>query len=122
MSQNQNYWWNTFKIFLSTGSRDICNDNLIQPPAQHSQGLGRGAKKGPEWAQNDQKLGKYVPKPDFEPMQAFFEPRDQIFIEYVSRACTKKNLESIPPMILLLGHIFLYLGHFEPIQALFEPP
>ena len=38
------------------------NDNLIQPPAKHSPGLGQGAQKGPEWAQNEQKLGKYVPK------------------------------------------------------------
>ena len=47
---------------------------------------------------------------------------DQIFILYVPRACIKKNLESISPMILVLGHIFLVFGHFKPIQALFEPP
>ena len=47
---------------------------------------------------------------------------DQIVIVYVPRACTKKNLESIPPIILVLGHIFLVFGHFEPVQALFEPP
>ena len=47
---------------------------------------------------------------------------DQIVIVYVSRACTKKNLESISPIILVLGHILLVFGHFEPIQALFEPP
>ena len=46
----------------------------------------------------------------------------QIVIVYVPRACTKKNLESISPIILVLGHIFLVFGHFEPIQALFEPP
>ena len=46
---------------------------------------------------------------------------DQNVIVYVPRACTKKNLESIPPIILVLGHIFLFLSHFEPIQALFEP-
>ena len=44
---------------------------------------------------------------------------DQIVIVYVPRACTKKNLESIPPIILVLGHIFLVFGHFEAIQALF---
>ena len=32
------------------------------------------------------------------------------------------NLKGIPPIILVLGHIFLVFGHFEPIQALFEPP
>ena len=47
---------------------------------------------------------------------------DQIVIVYVPRACPKKNLESIPPIILVLGHIFLVFGYFEPIQALFEPP
>ena len=47
---------------------------------------------------------------------------DQIVIVYVPRACTKKNFESDPPIILVLGHIFLVFGHFEPIQALFEPP
>ena len=46
----------------------------------------------------------------------------QIVIVYVLRACTKKNLESISPIILVLGHILLVFGHFEPIQALFEPP
>ena len=33
-----------------------------------------------------------------------------------------KNLESNPPINLVLGHIFLFSGHFEPLQALFEPP
>ena len=47
---------------------------------------------------------------------------DQIAIVYVPRARSKKNLESNPPIILVLGHIFLVFGHFEPIQALFEPP
>ena len=47
---------------------------------------------------------------------------DQIVIVYVSRVRSKKNFESIPPKILVLGHIFLVFGHFEPIQALFEPP
>ena len=47
---------------------------------------------------------------------------DQIVIVYVPRACTMKNLESNPPIILVLGHIFLFFGHFEPFQALFEPP
>ena len=47
---------------------------------------------------------------------------DQIVIVNVPRAFTNKNLESIPPMILVLGHILLVVGHFEPIQALFEPP
>ena len=46
----------------------------------------------------------------------------QIVIEYVPRAYTKKNCESISPIILVLGHILLVFGHFEPIQALFEPP
>ena len=46
----------------------------------------------------------------------------QIVIVYVARACTKKNLESVSPIILVLGHILLVFGHFEPIQALFEPP
>ena len=44
---------------------------------------------------------------------------DQIVIVYVSRACTMKNLESNPPVILVLGHILLVFGHFEPIQAVF---
>ena len=47
---------------------------------------------------------------------------DQIVIAYVFRACTMKNLESISPIILVLGHILLVFGHFEPIQALSEPP
>ena len=46
----------------------------------------------------------------------------QIVIVYVPRACTKKNLESNPPIILVLGHVFLVFSHFEPLQALFEPP
>ncbi len=46
----------------------------------------------------------------------------QIVIVYDPRACTKQNLESISPIILVMGHIFLVFGHFEPIQALFEPP
>ena len=70
----------------------------------------------------------------FEPIQALFVPPltlaramlswgpDQIVIIYVPRASTKKNLESIPPIILVLGHIFLVFAHFEPIQALLEPP
>ena len=47
---------------------------------------------------------------------------DQIVIVYVPRASDKKNLESSLPIILVLGHIFLDFGHFEPIQALFKPP
>ena len=47
---------------------------------------------------------------------------DQIVIVYVPRASTKKNLGNDPPIILVLGHIFLVFGHFEPLQALFEPP
>ena len=47
---------------------------------------------------------------------------DQIVIAYVRRAFTKKNFEIHPPIILVLGHILLVSGHFEPIQALFEPP
>ena len=47
---------------------------------------------------------------------------DHIVIAYVPRACTKKDLESISPIIVVLGHILLVFGHFEPIQALFEPP
>ena len=46
----------------------------------------------------------------------------QIVIVYVPRACTKQNLESISPIILILGHISLVFGLFEPIQALIEPP
>ena len=46
----------------------------------------------------------------------------QIIIVYVPRACTKKNLEINPPIILVLGHVFLVFGPFEPLQALFEPP
>ena len=47
---------------------------------------------------------------------------DKIVIVYVPRACIKKNFESVPPRILVLVHIFLFFGHFEPLQALFEPP
>jgi len=47
---------------------------------------------------------------------------DQIVIVYVPRASTKKNLESNLPIILVLGHILLVFGHFEHLQALFEPP
>ena len=47
---------------------------------------------------------------------------DQIVIVYVLRACSKKNFESDPPMILVLGHTFRFFGHFEPLQTLFEPP
>ena len=46
----------------------------------------------------------------------------QIVIVDVPRGCTKKNLESISPIILVFGHILLVFGHFEPIQAVFEPP
>ena len=46
----------------------------------------------------------------------------EIVIVYVPLACTKKNFVSISPIILVLGHIFLVFGHFELIQALFEPP
>ena len=46
----------------------------------------------------------------------------QIVIVYVPRASTKKNLESISPIILVLGRILLVFGHFELIQALLEPP
>ena len=62
ISQKQNYWWVTFKIFLSTGSRDIYNDNLIRPKLTIARAWVRGAQKGPKGAQNDQKIGKYVPK------------------------------------------------------------
>ena len=47
---------------------------------------------------------------------------DQIVIVHVPRVSTKKNLESISPIILVLGHTLLVFGHFEPIQALLEPP
>ena len=47
---------------------------------------------------------------------------DQIVIVYVPSACAKKNRESISPIILVLGHILLVFGHFDPIQAVFEPP
>ena len=47
---------------------------------------------------------------------------EQIVIAYVSRACTMKNLESISPIILVLGHVLLVFGHFEPIQGLWSPP
>ena len=43
----------------------------------------------------------------------------QIVIVHVTRALTKKNLESISPIILVLGHILLVFGHFEPVQAVF---
>ena len=46
----------------------------------------------------------------------------QIVIVYVPIGFTKKNFESISPIILVLEHIFPVFGHFEPIQALFEPP
>ena len=46
----------------------------------------------------------------------------QIVIVYVPRAGTKQNLESISPIILVLGHILLVFGHLEPIHALFETP
>ena len=46
----------------------------------------------------------------------------QIVIVHVPRACTKKNLESNPPIILVLGYILLVFGHFEHLWALFEPP
>ena len=59
ISQNKNYWWFTFKIILSTGSRDIYNDNLIRPKLTIARAWVRGAQKG---AQNDQKQAKYVPK------------------------------------------------------------
>ena len=40
---------------------------------------------------------------------------DQIVVVYVPRASDKKNLESSLPIILVLRHIFLDFGHFEPI-------
>ena len=46
----------------------------------------------------------------------------QIVIVYVPRASTTKIFESISPIILVLGHIFLVFGHFEPIQAVLDPP
>ena len=56
----------------------------------------------------------------FESIQALFDPgpamlsqgSDQNVILYVPRACSKKNLESISPIILVLGHVFLVFGHF----------
>ena len=62
----------------------------------------------------------------FEPIQALFEPPDpglgytklgagSMVIVYVPRACAKKNLESISPIILVLADILLFFGHFEPI-------
>ena len=36
---------------------------------------------------------------------------DQTVIDYVPRACSKKNLEGIPPIIIVLGQIFLDFGH-----------
>ena len=45
---------------------------------------------------------------------------DQIVIVYIPRACTKKNLESIPPMILVLRHIFLVFGVFLAFLAFFR--
>ena len=62
MSQNKNYWGVTFKIFLSTCSRDIYNDNLIRPQLNKARAWVRGAQKVPKGAQNDQKQAKYVPK------------------------------------------------------------
>ena len=37
----------------------------------------------------------------------------QILIVYVPRALNKKNLESISPKILVLGHISLVFGFFS---------
>ena len=37
---------------------------------------------------------------------------DKIVIDYVPRTCSKNNLESISPVILVLGHIFLVFGYF----------
>ena len=45
----------------------------------------------------------------------------QIVIVYVLRVCAKNKFESISPIILYLGHIFLVFDHFELIQAVFEP-
>ena len=47
---------------------------------------------------------------------------DHNVVVYTPRVCTKKNLGSISPITLVLGHILLVFGHFEPIQAVFEPP
>ncbi len=67
----------------------------------------------------------------FEPIQALLEPPltqdwamlspglGQMVIVNVPRAFINQNLESITPIILVLGHILLVFGHFEPIQALF---
>ena len=44
---------------------------------------------------------------------------DQIVIVYIPRACTEKNLESIPPMILVLRHIFLVFGVFFGVFGFF---
>ena len=60
----------------------------------------------------------------FSPFRPFLSPPDpgpgyvklgpdQIVIVYVPRACTKKNLERIPPIILVMGQIFLVSGHFK---------
>ena len=46
---------------------------------------------------------------------------DQIVIVYDPRACAKKNLEIISPIIQVLGLILLVFSHFEPIRAVFEP-
>ena len=40
---------------------------------------------------------------------------DQIVIVNIPRAYSKKILESNPPIILVLGHILLVFGHFEPL-------
>ncbi len=46
----------------------------------------------------------------------------QIVIVYVPRVCTTKNLDSFSPIIQFFWHILLVFGHFEPVQAVFEPP
>ena len=88
------------------------NDNLIRPPALHSPGLGQGAQKGPEWAQNEQKLGKYVPKREL--LVRYY----QDLLSTGLRDIYNDNLTNSSRF----GTYFLVFSHFEPIQALFEPP
>ena len=47
-----------YQDLLSTGPRDIYNDNLTWSLAKHSPDLGQGAQKEPEWTQNDQQSQK----------------------------------------------------------------
>ena len=122
MSQNQNDWWVTLKIFLSAGSRDIYNDNLIRPHLNIARSKVRGSKKGLKGLKMNKK------QENMSQNQNYWWDTFKIFLSTSSRDIFNNNLvtgaQKRPAWAqnLVLEHIYLVFGHFESIQALSEPP